>query len=60
MQSLANSVSYRVKPLRDGSWSWEVKADGSVVASGVAATMLFARETAVSTACKVDEGGAPG
>jgi hypothetical protein len=56
MQSMASSVSYSVKLLPDCSgWSWAVKADGVVVASGVAATMLSARETAIGTARKVDE-----
>jgi hypothetical protein len=61
MESMVSSISYSVKPLPDSSgWNWEVKVDASIVASGIAATMLSARETAVRTARKMNERKAPG
>jgi hypothetical protein len=54
--TMVSSLSYRVKALPEGSgWHWEVKVDGSVSASGAAATATLARVSAIRAAHEVNK-----
>jgi hypothetical protein len=57
---MVSSISYCLKELPGGSsWSWDVKVDGCVVTSGIAATETSARVSAIRAAREVDECSEP-
>ena len=58
---MAKSISYNVQELQDVSgWTWKVKSEGAIIASGFAKTEVSARVTAIRAAFEAQErGGEP-
>jgi hypothetical protein len=52
---MVSSVAYSVKALGGSSWTWDVKVDGCVVASGIATTETSARVSAIRAADEVNK-----
>jgi hypothetical protein len=53
---MVSSVAYSVKAVRnDSGWTWDVKVDGRVVASGIATSETSARVSAIRAARDVNK-----